>query len=94
MASKCQSNILISGRSNRHPVQNYARDRERLENSTGKHHYYVSGQVEGRLLGKANLGGELFSLTEGNQFTKRKKSATTPSEIAYHAPAAFIFPTG
>ena len=43
------------------PGPNYARDRERLENSTGKPHYYVSGQVEGRLLGKANLGGEPFA---------------------------------
>ena len=40
---------------------NYAQDRERLENSTGKPHYYVSGQVEGRLLGKVNLGGEPFA---------------------------------
>jgi len=40
---------------------NYAQDRERLENSTGKPHYYVSGHVEGRLLGKVNLGGEPFA---------------------------------
>lgn len=39
----------------------YAKDRERLENSTGKPHYYVSGQVEGRLLGKVNLGSEPFA---------------------------------
>lgn len=43
------------------PSLDYAKDRERLENSTGKPHYYVSGQVEGRLLGKANLGGEAFA---------------------------------
>lgn len=38
--------------------RNYAADRERLENATGRPHFYVSGQVQGKLMGKANLGGE------------------------------------
>lgn len=46
---------------------NYAKDRERLENSTGKPHYFVSGTVSGRLLGKANLGGEAFARVSHQQ---------------------------